>query len=111
MFISHQTHEGLRMTCNSIVEVIKFLFAEGMSYVLTNRFCQDPIEEYFSAQSKIGRHSDNSDAKQFGYNANAMCIQRNLSLNTGNTRGSYLKKKSWINVSEDLIPKRKRKKT
>ncbi|XP_065649371.1 uncharacterized protein LOC136078177 [Hydra vulgaris] len=111
MFISHQTHEGLIMTCNSIVEVTRFLLAEGMSYVLTNRFCQDPLEKYFSAQRQIGRHSDNPDAKQFGYNSNAIRIQRSVSLNTGNTRGSYIKKKSLINVSEDLIPKRKRKKT
>ena len=111
IFISHQTHKGLTMTCNSIVEVIKFLLAEGMSYVLTNRFCQDPINEHFSAQRKIGCHLDNPDAKQFGYNANAICIQRSVSLNIGNTRGSYVKKKSWINVYEDLIPKRKRKKT
>nr|XP_047133158.1 uncharacterized protein LOC124811499 [Hydra vulgaris] len=111
MFISHQTYEGLMMTCNSIVEVIKFLLSEGMPYILTSRFCQDPIEEYFSAQRKIGRYSDNPDAKQFGYNANAIRIQKSVSLNTGNTRGSYDNKNAWINISEDLIPKKKQKKT
>ena len=65
IFISHQTHEGLVMTCTSIVEVIKFLLAEVCLMHLLIDFFQDPVQEYFSAQRKIGRLSVNPDAKQF----------------------------------------------
>ena len=47
MFISWQTFEGFKITTNAIVEVTKFLLSEGVEFVLTERFCQDEIEEYF----------------------------------------------------------------
>ena len=47
MFISWQTHEGLQITTYSLTEVCKFLLNEGFEYVLTERFCQDSLEEYF----------------------------------------------------------------
>ena len=31
-----------------MIEICKFLLQEGMEYVLTERFCQDPVEEYSS---------------------------------------------------------------
>ncbi|KAK3727599.1 hypothetical protein QZH41_005923 [Actinostola sp. cb2023] len=47
-----------------------------MEFVLTERFCQDPVEEYFGKQRKIGRRSDNPDIHRFGYNNNTIRIQR-----------------------------------
>lgn len=46
MFISWQTFEGLQITVFSIIEVVKYLLSQGMEFVLTERFCQDPAEEY-----------------------------------------------------------------
>ena len=54
------------------MEATKFLLQEGMKYVLTERFCQDRIEVYFSSQRKIGRRSNNPDIKMFGYNDNTI---------------------------------------
>ena len=42
MFLSWQTYEGLQISAYSVVEATKFLLNEGMEYVLTERFCQDP---------------------------------------------------------------------
>ena len=44
MFVSWQTHEGLQITVYSIIELVKYLLQEGMEYVLTEKFCQDPCE-------------------------------------------------------------------
>ena len=47
MFISYQTHQGFKITCYSTVDCVKFLLQEGMELVLTERFSQDALEEYF----------------------------------------------------------------
>lgn len=61
MFLSWQTYEGLQITVHSVIEATRFLLGEGMEYVLTERFCQDTLEEYFGNQRKLGRRSDNPD--------------------------------------------------
>ena len=108
MFISQQTHKGLIISCRSLIECVKFLLAEGVEYVLAERFCQDVLEEYFGNQRKLGNRNDNPDIHQFGYNANTLRIQRNISCTSGNTKGRYDNKRSWEDVSYDTIPKRKR---
>ena len=55
MFISHQTYEGLQTTVYSFIEVCKFLLQRGVPYVLSERFCQDDLENYFGRQRAIGR--------------------------------------------------------
>jgi hypothetical protein len=108
MFLSWQTYEGLQITTYSVIEATKFLLNEGTEYVLTERFCQDPVEEYFGGQRKIGRRSDNPDIRMFGYNDNTIRIQRAVSCQSGNTRGRRDKNKAWVNVTDDPLPKRKR---
>ena len=109
MFVSWQTHEGLQITVYSITERFKYLLQEGMEYVLTEKFCQDPCEEYFENQRSMGRRCDNPDLQAFGYNDNTIRIQRHISQNTGNTRGRHKKcsNNKWVNVIEDKLPKRK----
>ena len=91
-----------------MTEAIKFLLSEGMEFVLTERFCQDPVEEYFGNQRKLGRRSDNPDLKTFGYNDNTIRIQKSISCQSGNTRGRYDKKRSWENITDEQLSKRKR---
>ena len=106
MFISWQTFEGFKITKNAIVEVTKFLLSEGVEFVLTERFCQDEIEEYFGNQRQLGRRSDNSDLQIFGYNDNTIRIQKNVSCSCGNTRRRYDKRKNWVNTDNTPVPKR-----
>lgn len=110
MFLSHQTYEGLQITTFAMIEAVKFLLAERMPYVLTERFCQDSVENYFGVQRSLYRRSDNPDLKQFGYNNNTIQIQRNVSHTSGNTRGRFDKKRAWESISNDKIPKRHTKK-
>lgn len=55
MFISRQTYECLKVTAHSIVECVRYLLCNGIcDYVLTEKFCQDPLENYFGRQRAIG---------------------------------------------------------
>ena len=87
MFLSWQTYEGFKIAVYSVIEVTKFLLGKGMEFVLTERFCQDRVEEYFGNQRKLGRRSDNPDIRMFGYNNDTIRIQRTVSCQSGNTRG------------------------
>ena len=72
MFISPQTYEGIKITVHSVIELINFLLSSGVSYVLTERFCQDPLENYFGHQRQIGSRRSNPSVYDFGYNDNTI---------------------------------------
>ena len=81
-----------------------------MDYVLTERFCQDPVEEFFGKQRQLGRRSDNPDINQFGYNSNTIRTERSISCQSGNTRGRKGRKRSWVHVTDDKLPCQKKPK-
>ena len=68
MFIPPQTNEGLKISMHSVIELKKFLIIHKVSYVLTERFCQDPLENYFSKQRSSGVCKDKLYLFDFGYN-------------------------------------------
>lgn len=81
-----------------------------MPFVLTEKFNQDIVEEYFGRQRAFGRRSDNMNIYQFGYNDNAIRIQRNVVPVTGNTSGGHCSKRkvSWDKVDRESLPRRKK---
>ena len=108
MFLSLQTYEGLRIAVHSHVEAIQFLLAEGFEYVLSERFMQDVLEDYFGHQRAKGGRSDNPTAQQFGYNDLTIAAQRDIApVVRGNVGGRYEKQK-WYKVSEEPVRKRKK---
>ena len=111
MFLSRETYEGLQITTLSVIEVTQYLLSEGMPFVLTERFNQDVVEEYFGRHRSLGRRNDNPNAYEFGYNCNTLRIQRSVAPVTGNTRGAHKQKRkvSWSTVSNEPIKKRHRK--
>ena len=72
--------------------------------MLTERFCQDPVEEYFSNQRKIGQRNDNPDVYSFGYHDKTIRI----SCQSGNTRGRKDRHRAWVQVTNDPLPSRKK---
>ena len=77
MFISRQTFEGLTITVHSIVNCVKFLLQNNIcKYVLTERFCQDPLENYFGRQRSMGARKDNPTLRDVGYNNNTIRNQK-----------------------------------
>ncbi|PFX23721.1 hypothetical protein AWC38_SpisGene11730 [Stylophora pistillata] len=90
--------EGGSQSWNADVEIE--IPEEGFEFVLTEWFCQDPVEEYFGGQWKLGRCGDNPDIKTFGYNSNTLRMQRTVSCQGGNTRGRKDKTRAWEQVTD-----------
>lgn len=94
MFLSLQTYKGLKISVYSHIGAIKFLLAEGFQYVLSERFMQDVLEDYFGHQRAKGGRSDNPTAQQFGYNDLTIAAQRDIApILRGNVGGRYEKQK------------------
>ena len=110
MFLSYQTNEGLQISTYSIIEVTKFLLQMGMPFVLTDRFNQDVVEEYFGRHRSLGRRNEAPSLYQFGYNSNTIRMQRPVPPVTGNTRGAHKTKRrvSWKYVEEESLKSIKR---
>ena len=99
MFLSQQTYEGLTIAVYSHIEAIQFLL-NGFQYVLSERFMQDVLEDYFGHQRSQGGRSDHPTAHQFGYNDLTIAP-----VIRGNVGGRYGKVK-WHQVSEEPVKKR-----
>ena len=109
MFLSQQTYEGLVITAKSTVGLARYLLSTGMKFVLTEKFNQDVVEEYFMRQRSLGRRNDNPDMYQFGYQSNTIRIQRSIVPMTGNTRGKYTKRvAAWQEVDNTPLNKRQK---
>ncbi len=105
MFISWQTYRGLQMTVYSLVDVTKYLLSVGVKYVLTERFCQDDLENYFGRQRSIGHRRDNPNLRSVGYNDNIIKSQFSITPIAGNVQSGSTK----MNViSDEPLPKRKK---
>ena len=72
MFISWQTFEDLKITVHLIKEAVKFLLQHHVKYVLTERFCQDTLENYFGQQRAVGAWKDNPSVHDFRFNNNSI---------------------------------------
>ena len=108
MFLSQKTYEGLKIAVHSHIEAIQFLLKEGFQYVLSERFMQDVLENYFGHQRSKGGRSDNPTAQQFGYNDLTIAAQRDIApVIRGNVGGRYENKK-WVKVSDEPVHKRKK---
>ena len=70
MFIARPTYEGIKITINSTIELTKFLLNAGVPYILTGKFIQDNLENYFAMQRAPGRQKDNPSLYDVGYNDN-----------------------------------------
>ena len=108
MFLSWQTYKGFQLTVQYTNESTKFLLQGGMDYLLTERFRQDPVEEFFGKQRQLGRRSDNPDINQFGYNSNTIRTDMSISCQSGNTSGRKDRKRSWVHVTDDKLPCQKK---
>ena len=66
LFLSQQTYEGLKISVYSHIKAITFLLAEGFEYVLTKRFMQDVLEDYFGPQRNKGRDQTTRQRSNLG---------------------------------------------
>ena len=100
-----QTYEGLSITVNSFVEATRCLLKEcGVPYILSERFCQDYLENYFGRQRAIRRRRDNPNVRDVGYNGNTIKNQYSVRAIAGNVRCDN----KWNQISTSPLKKRKR---
>ena len=70
-----QTYEGLQIKVHSFKYVCKYLLHNGVKFILSKRFCQDDLENYFGRQRSIGSRKDNPSVKDVCYNDNTIKSQ------------------------------------
>ncbi|XP_056004110.1 uncharacterized protein LOC125653769 [Ostrea edulis] len=83
----------------------RYLLQQGVPYVLSNVFCQDPLEEHFGRHRGLGTRHDNPTIHQFGYQENQLRIQRSLAFNfvpKGNTAGRAGEKRPIVITNSPL---------
>ena len=103
MFLSQQTYEGLKISAYYHVESIQFLLSKGFQYVLSERFMQDVLEDYFGHQRSKGGRSDNPTAQQFGYNDLTIAAQRDIvPVIRGNVGGRH-EKRNGFKLARNLL--------
>ena len=107
MLISQQTYEGLKISVNAIIKAVQFFLQHDVRYVLTERFSQDPLENYFGGQCSIGGKKDNPAISDFGYNDNSIRNQKVFRSIAGDVRGIDEANIEFIN---EPIPCRKKAK-
>ena len=80
---------------------------EGVKLLLSERFCQDPIEEFFSQQRSRGGRSDNPTVRQFCDNTVSLRVQKTAALKS--LHGNCSKRKASDILTVDNTPLKKRK--
>ena len=103
MFISWQTYEGIQIICNSLVECFQYLLDSGCQYVLSERFCQDDLENYFGKQRAIGSRRDNPSVRDVGYDDNVIKSQFSVAPISSNS----MAQNKWNIIDNSPLPKRK----
>lgn len=127
MLLSAPTRLGLRITgefiltnahlyhvdifaVNSFVELLEFIFTTipGVTVFLSNRLCQDPLENFFGRQRQRGRVNENPNTAEFAKNTQALrIVNSTCSTVRGNCRGA---KEQTNTVEVDNAPLNKRRK-
>lgn len=125
MVLSHETLAGLIITgtklcyrthsyihnnyyaVKSFTEVARFLLKiPGVKFLLSERFCQDPLEAFFGNQRAKGGRSDNPNVQQFCSSTVSLRVQGSAAL--APIRGNCKRRTSTIDVNEAPLPKRRR---
>ena len=104
MFLPWQSYDGLRMTVLSSKTVVSYLLNNGMKYVLSEKFCQDDIENYFGKQRATGRRKDNPNVRDTGYNDNMIKSQFSVEPVGSSVRPGESK---WNVIDDAPLPKKK----
>ena len=107
MFISRQTHEGLKITICSLIDLTRYLLNNGMKYFLPVNVSQDCTEEHFGHHQSCSRRNTNPTVQEFGYQENKLWAQKFVGNVAGNTSGRYNEqKRQWHVVDDEPLRKR-----
>ncbi|KAL5500013.1 hypothetical protein EMCRGX_G011503 [Ephydatia muelleri] len=115
MLLSPQTLLGLRITVNSFIGLVQYLFTlEGVESFLSQRIGQDPLEKFFGCQRQRGATSDNPNVSEFQKNMQTIRIVDTMCRPSVRGNCQEIKNQHPINPNENtplLKRKSKRKKS
>ena len=95
----------------SFIELIPLLLSvPNVKYVLSERFCQDPLESFFGKQRYHGGWNDNPSVKQFLENNASIRVQGSAAL-APLRNNSYKSQRTNYDEIVDSAPLPKRCKT
>ena len=86
MLISWQNHETLIIRTHSSIDSIKYLLNHPVKFVLTEHFCEDPLENYFGRQKSIRRRRVNSNLRTSRSQDNAIYSSKTFRFISGNSQ-------------------------
>ena len=102
-----QSYMQLNFAVCTLTELVpQLLGVPGVSFVLSERFCQDPLECYFGKQRYRGGWNDNPSVKQYLDNATSLRVQSSAALEP--LRGNTAKRRLSTNITMDNTPLTKR---
>ena len=94
------------------MELSKLLLSiEGVNFILSEKYSQDPLEEHFARQRRRGGCSENPTLYRFGQQELALNVMRSELITdlTGNTRGRGVDKPELDIHDMRQLPKKRRK--
>ena len=94
-------------TVRSFVELVEFAFTiPGVTALLSNRLCQDPLENFFGQQRQRGRVNENPNSRDFLKNTQALRVVNGV---CGNVKGNCRGSEEYSPDYATPLPKRPRK--
>ena len=91
----------------SFVELTRYLLRSGdVSFVLSEKLCQDPLESFFGRQRMRGRYSDNPTVSSFLYRTSSLRVQGSVAVRGNCRRGQ---KRQSVVMDNTPLPKRPRR--
>ena len=72
------------------MELVKYIFTiPGVKFFLSERLCQDPLENYFGCQRQRGGRHENPNVNDFCKDSQALKVINSVcgSISKGNCRG------------------------
>ena len=101
----HFTHAVL-----SFIELVEYIFTiPGVTVFLSNRICQDPLENFFGQQRQRGRVNENPSVAEFLKNTQALrVVNTSCATARGNCRGKRKNKGDPLEVENTPLKKRKK---
>lgn len=90
MMLSRQTVAGLRITCQSVPEIVRIVLAAGAPFVLTSHINQDPLEQLFGHCRYKGGSNNNPSVAEACHAINSIrtVSTQAVSSSRGNTEPS-----------------------
>lgn len=84
MLLSKETLEGIRITVFSTIGAVKYLLKKGASFVLTAKFNQDPLEQYFGKHRAAIGAGENPTVSQYKQSVKRIKLMGSIALSANN---------------------------